>query len=148
MKFIMPGWREIPTDMFTRGKLAKATGCNIETVRYYEKIELLPNPPRSSSGYRLYDENHLRILKFIQRAKTLGFSTDRIRELLQLSDVQGHHTRSEVKSLTEEHIKEVSEKIRDLQKLKKRLDQISSHCDGSNKSAENCPIMISLFDGK
>ena len=134
--------------MLTRGKLAKETGCNIETIRYYEKINLLPEPPRSSSGYRLYDENHLRILNFIQRAKALGFSTDKIRELLQLSDVEGRHTRSEVKSLTEEHIKQVSEKIKDLQKLKKRLDQISSHCDGSNKSAKSCPIMISLFDGK
>ena len=144
----MPGWREITINMLTRGKLAKETGCNIETVRYYEKINLLPEPPRSASGYRLYDENHLRILRFIQRAKALGFSTDRIRELLQLSDVKGHHTRSEVKSLTEDHIREVSEKIKDLQKLKKRLVQVSSHCDGSNKSAESCPIMISLFDGE
>ncbi len=134
--------------MLTRGKLAKQTGCNIETIRYYEKVNLLPEPPRSASGYRLYDENHLRILKFIQRAKTLGFSTDRIRGLLELSDAGARHTRSEVKTLTEEHIMGISDKIKDLQKLKKRLNQISSHCDGSSKSADSCPILISLFDGQ
>ena len=134
--------------MLTRGRLAKAVGCNSETIRYYEKVGLLPEPPRSESGYRLYDKNHLRILRFIQRAKSLGFSSGRIRELLALSAVGARHTRSEVKSLTESHIKEVSEKIKDLQQLKKRLDQISSHCDGSDQSAESCPILISLFDGK
>jgi|TARA_B110000116_G_C16759665_1_gene547713 MerR family mercuric resistance operon transcriptional regulator len=134
--------------MSTRGELAKETGCNIETVRYYEKIGVLPEPPRSSSGYRMYDDSHRRILNFIQRSKTLGFSITRIRELLQLSDATGFHTRKEVKFLTEKHIKEVSEKIKDLKQLRKRLSQISSHCDGSNKSTETCPIMLSLFNDK
>ena len=133
--------------MLTRGKLAEQTGCNIETIRHYEKTGLLPNPPRTASGYRIYTEEHVRRLRFIQRARELGFSASRILELLNLSEGR-KNTRAEVKSLTEVHIDEVSQKIKDLQKLKNRLRQISSHCDGSDESAETCPIIISLFDPK
>jgi MerR family mercuric resistance operon transcriptional regulator len=133
--------------MITRGKLAAETGCNIETIRHYENIGLMPNPPRSASGYRMYSEDHIRRLRFIQRARELGFPARRIRELLDLSSGT-KNTRADVKSLTEAHIQEVSNRIKDLQKLKNRLSQISSHCDGSSKSAKTCPIIISLFDPK
>ena len=132
--------------MLTRGKLSKLTGCNAETIRYYERTGLLKEPERSPSGYRIYDEEHVKSLSFIQRAKDLGFSTDRIRGFLELSGDRNLHTRAEVKQLTEQHIQEVSEKIRDLTKLKKSLSQISSHCDGSGQTAESCPILVSLFD--
>lgn len=132
--------------MLTRGKLAAQTGCNSETIRYYETIGLIPSPLRSGSGYRVYDNEHVRRLNFIQRAKALGFSSDKIRELVELSEPAGHHTRAEVKSLTEAHIDAVAEKIRDLQKIKRRLKQISSFCDGSARSAGTCPILESLFD--
>lgn len=131
--------------MITRGKLSEQSGCNAETIRYYERIGLLPDPPRSESGYRMYDEEHISRLRFIQRARELGFSAERVRDLLNLSDSPKQHTRAEVKDLTEAHIQEISEKIRDLQKLKKRLDAISSHCDGAMESAKDCPILISLF---
>jgi MerR family mercuric resistance operon transcriptional regulator len=130
--------------MITRGKLANQTGCNIETIRYYEKVGLIPKPMRTSSGYRQYDDEHIRLIHFIQRAKALGFSGERIQGLLELNDA--HHTRADVKALTERHLDEISEKIRDLQKIKKRLGQISSYCDGSAKSAESCPILESLFE--
>ena len=132
--------------MLTRGKLASKTGCNLETIRYYEKIGLIPVPQRTGSGYRVYGDEHLKSLNFIQRARTLGFSTEHIRGFLELSGQRSQHTRAEVKSLTEDHIGEVSAKIRDLEKLRERLTQISSHCDGSGKSAEDCPILVSLFD--
>lgn len=132
--------------MLTRGKLASATGCNIETIRYYEAIGLIPMPARTQSGYRSYSDEHLYRLNFIQRAKDLGFSSEQIKELLQLTDSGGNHTRADVKSLTENHIDEIAAKIRDLQKIKKRLSQISSFCDGSDKSADTCPILESLFD--
>ena len=132
--------------MLTRGKLATATGCHIETIRYYENIGLLPQPERSASGYRRYDDEHLRRLRFIQRAKALGFSSAQIHSLLELTDSDGNHTRADVKSLTEAHIDEISARIRDLQKIKRRLNQISSFCDGSDESAQTCPIIESLFD--
>jgi MerR family mercuric resistance operon transcriptional regulator len=134
--------------MLTRGKLATRTGCNIETIRYYEAIGLLPAPARTAAGYRSYDDEHLRRLNFIQRAKTLGFSSDKIKELVELTDPGGNHTRGDVKFLTEAHIDETASKIRDLQKIKRRLSQISSFCVGSEQSAGTCPILETLFDDK
>jgi MerR family mercuric resistance operon transcriptional regulator len=107
--------------MLTRGKLATETGCNIETIRYYEAIGLMPAPERTAAGYRSYNEEHLRRLNFIQRARALGFTSDRIQGLLELTDDDGCHTRADVKSLTEAHIEDIEEKIRDLQKIKRRL---------------------------
>jgi MerR family mercuric resistance operon transcriptional regulator len=132
--------------MLTRGKLATQTGCNIETIRYYETIGLLPAPARTASGYRDYSDEHLRRLNFIQRARSLGFSSEQTQGLLDLTEAEGNKTRADVKSLTEAHIDEISQKIKDLQKIKKRLRQISSFCDGSEKSASTCPILESLFD--
>ncbi len=132
--------------MLTRGKLASQTGCNIETIRYYETIGLIPPPARTASGYRAYSDEHLRRLNFIQRARSLGFSSEQTRGLLDLTEAGGDKTRADVKSLTEAHIDEISLKIKDLQKIKKRLRQISSFCDGSGKSASTCPILESLFD--
>ena len=132
--------------MLTRSKLARETGCNIETIRYFERTGLLPEPPRSASGYRVYGAEHLRLLRFIQRARELGFTADRIRDLLKLDAESGQHTRAEVKNLTHQHIDEISERIRDLQELRDRLTAIADHCDGSNRSASSCPILLSLFD--
>ncbi len=134
--------------ILTRGKLATETGCNIETIRYYEAIGLIPAPARTASGYRSYSDEHLRRLNFIQRARALGFSSEQIQGLLELTDPGGNYTRADVKSLTESHIAAIAAKIRDLQKIKKRLSQISSFCDGSEQSAETCPILESLFDVK
>jgi MerR family mercuric resistance operon transcriptional regulator len=133
--------------MLTRGKLASRTGCNIETIRYYESIGLLPEPRRTAAGYRDYSPEDERRLKFIQRARSLGFDSEQIQELLALSDEGTDHTRAEVKMLTEAHIDDIAVKIRDLQKIRRRLQQISSFCDGSAKSASSCPILESLFDG-
>jgi len=132
--------------MLTRGKLATQTGCNIETIRYYETIGLIPAPARTTSGYRAYSHEHLRRLNFIQHARSLGFSSEQTRGLLDLTEAEGNKTRADVKSLTETHIDEISQKIKNLQKIKKRLQQISSFCDGSEESASTCPILESLFD--
>lgn len=132
--------------MLTRGKLSNQTGCNIETIRYYENTGLIPKPQRSASGYRSYGDEHVRLLKFIQRAKSLGFSAKQIRGLMELNDSGEQHTRAEVKALTESHVDGISKKIKDLQKIRARLKQISSFCDGSGESARSCPILISLFD--
>jgi MerR family mercuric resistance operon transcriptional regulator len=69
-----------------RAELARRTGCNLETIRYYEKVRLLPEPPRTAGGYRSYDTTHERRLRFVLRARELGFSLDEIRELLHLVD--------------------------------------------------------------
>ncbi len=132
--------------MLTRGKLAARTGCNIETIRYYESIGLIPEPARTAAGYRSYGEEHLRRLHFIQRARALGFGSEKILGLLEFSDPAGDHTRADVKSVTEAHIEEIENRIRDLQRIKRRLKLISSFCDGSAESARTCPILESLFE--
>ena len=132
--------------MLPRGKLAARTGCNSETIRYYEATGLLPAPARNASGYRIYSADHLRRLNFIQRAKALGFSSEQLRGLLNLHAPGENHTRAAVKSLTESHIDTIADKIRDLQRIKRHLSQISSFCDGSAQSADTCPILESLFD--
>ena len=124
------------------GVLAERTGCNIETIRYYEKIGLLPSPPRSSGGRRLYTKTHLKRLTFIRRSRQLGFPLEEIRELLKLVD-GGSYTCDEVKELTLNHADEVKRKIADLQRMKRVLQKITAKCEGGK--VPDCPIIDALF---
>lgn len=126
-----------------RGKLAKITGCNIETIRYYEDIELLKAVDRTSSGHRLYSSDDQSRLRFILRARELGFSIAELRSLLSLVD-SNEYSCGEVLSVTREHIDSVKRKISDLRKLERTLTEISSHCDGGD--VPDCPIIDSLFE--
>ena len=85
-------------------------------------------------------------MKFIQHARALGFTSAHIGELLRLGEAGARHTRADVKRLTEAHIEDIAARIRDLQKIKRRLQQISSFCDGSDAGADTCPIIESLFE--
>jgi len=125
----------------TIGVLSESTGVNIETIRYYERIGLLPAPPRSPGRHRLYEDDHRQRLTFIRRARELGFSLDEVRTLLGLA---GRHklTCDEVKSLTEGHIADVRQKIRDLRKLERVLSDLAGRCR-PNKVPE-CPILETL----
>lgn len=125
-----------------RGELANQTGVNSETIRYYEKIALMPNPARSAGGHRLYDQSHLKRLSFIRRSRELGFSLQEIRELLQLVD-GGDYTCAEVRDRTIIHLDDVSRKIHDLQKMQKTLKSMASKCDGG--LVPDCPIVDALF---
>ena len=138
--------KSVSLTVYKRGQLAKLTRCNSETIRYYEKINLLPEPTRGSNGYRYYNNDHLQRLGFIMKSKSLGFSNDKIRELLEISRGIGQHTRAEAKALTESHLEQVRQRISDLKKIETTLSQISHQCDGANESADHCPILLSLFD--
>lgn len=124
------------------GQLSKRTDCNIETIRYYEKIRLLPAPPRSEGGYRLYGADHLKRLAFIRRSRELGFTLDEIRSLLRLVD-KGEYTCAEVKALTLAHLDEVRKKIRDLKAMQRVLSQMAAQCDAA--TIPECPIIEALF---
>lgn len=124
------------------GKLSAYTGVNIETIRYYEKIGVLPSPPRSEGGHRLYGKEHLARLVFLRRSRELGFSLEEIRALLELVEA-GDYTCGEVKALTLLHLHNVREKMRDLRKLEQALVDISSQCDGG--TTQDCPILETLF---
>ena len=127
------------------GQLSDQTGCKIETIRYYERIGLLPAPARSEGGYRLYDDNHRRRLSFIRRSRELGFTIDEIRGLLNLVD-GGNYTCGDVKAITMEHVENIRHKIADLKKLEKTLSVIASQCAGD--ATPECPIIDALFDSK
>lgn len=130
--------------MLTRGKLAKVVGCNIETIRYYENVGMLSHPDRAENGYRIYTDEHLEQLRFIQRSKELGFSNESVKGLLKITKDSSRYTRAEVKALTQNHIDDIESKIRDLITLNDKLKELAKHCDGANESAENCPIIHSL----
>ena len=126
----------------TRGELAKRSGCNLETIRFYEKIGLLPPPRRSPGGHRQYSADDQRRLRFILRARELDLSLDEIRSLLSLSEA-GDYTCEEVHDLAVGHIGSVRKKIADLRRLERTLVDIAGRCSGD--SAPECPIIDALW---
>lgn len=126
----------------SRGTLAKQSGVNSETIRYYEKIGLMPDPIRSSGGHRIYEQPHLKRLSFIRRTRELGFTLEEIRGLLGLVD-GGDYTCAEVRNRTLSHLDDVAQKIRDLQKMQRTLKSMVSKCDGG--LVPDCPIVDELF---
>jgi MerR family mercuric resistance operon transcriptional regulator len=124
-----------------RGELARRTGCNLETVRYYEKIGLLPAPPRTPRGYRTYDEAHEHRLRFILRARELGFGIEEIRSLLGLVDGRGF-TCAEVREMTLHHLADVRARISDLRKLERTLAETVAACSGAQ--VPDCPVIDTL----
>lgn len=126
------------------GALSKKTGVNIETIRYYERIKIMPMPARTQGGRRLYDEAAIGRLGFIARSRQLGFSLKEIRDLLSLKD--GHElTCAQVRRLTLDHASEVGRKINDLKKLKNVLEDMAAKCSGDR--VPECPIIDGLFKG-
>lgn len=123
---------------FTRGDLAQATGCNIETIRYYERSGLLPDPPRTDTGYRIYSASHATRLRFILRARELGFRVEDIRGLLGLEDGTAP-TCGEVKERTERHLADVRAKIADLRQIEKVLSATAARCSGAD--VPDCPVL-------
>ncbi len=127
------------------GDLSRETGTKVVTIRYYEKIGLLPVPGRSAGNYRTYGSRALDRLRFIRRCRALGFSLDQVRELLDLSseDARPCH---EVDEITAAHLAEVEGKIADLQALARELRRISSRCNGGGTIA-NCRILDAIAPG-
>lgn len=126
----------------TVGLLAKETGINVETVRYYEAIGLMPNPKRSSSGYRLYSDEDIKRLKFIKNAQYLGFTLKEIRELLFLR-VDDETTCGDVKRIAMMKIDEVDKKISELEKIRASLESLANKCHSGEPKSE-CPILENL----
>ena len=126
-----------------RGNLAKMAGVNIETIRYYEKQGILPEPDRSPSGYRQYDDETVNRIRFVKRAQKLGFSLSEIKQLLKLSE--GEITDcDEVKDIALRKLEAIREKIINLQKLDRILSNLATQCD-RQQSIEGCPIIEALM---
>lgn len=125
-----------------RAELARRTGCNLETVRYYEKVGLLPEPPRTASGYRSYDTIHERRLRFVLRARELGFSLDEIRELLRLVDERDRPC-AEARNVAAVHLADVRDKIADLKRMERVLKKVVAQC--ADGTLPECPLIETLF---
>ncbi len=132
-----------PAERITRGVLSRRAGCNIETVRYYERVGLMPDPERSEGGHRLYAEEHVRRLQFIRRCRELGFAVAEIRALLDLVD-RRDYTCAEIRDITIAHVDQVRRKIADLRRLERTMGAMIKTCDGG--AVPECPIIDALFD--
>ena len=135
---------EKPLPRLTIGALGKRTGCKVETIRYYERIGLLPAPARSQGGHRHYGETTLKRLNFIRRARHLGFSLDTVRALLALADGEGE-TCEEVERIVSRHLKDVRVKRDDLAVMEGVLSEMVSRCAGG--TMPDCPLIEALFEG-
>ncbi|MEO5830698.1 MAG: heavy metal-responsive transcriptional regulator [Rhodanobacter sp.] len=132
------------TTSLTIGAVAKRVGVAIDTIRYYEREGLLPEPLRRASGYRSYGDGAIAQLRFIRRAKNLGFTLEEIRELLTLSaDRQGGV--KAVKQRAQKRLAAIDQRIVDLQKVRDGLAQLVASCPGHGKP-EQCPILRALKD--
>lgn len=126
----------------TIGQVARSAGVGVETVRFYERQGLLAEPARKESGYRQYAEDVVARLRFIRRAKELGFSLKEIKELLALR-VDPTTPCAEVKRQAEAKIGDIEEKIRTLRRMKKALVKLTAVCRGRGPTSE-CPILDAL----
>ncbi len=125
----------------TIGKVAKEAGIGVETVRFYEREGLIAQP-RQTTGYRQYDQDIVKKLRFIRRAKDLGFTLGEIKELLELR-LNPRSRCSNVKEQAERKIQNIQQKIRTLQRMKRALVKLTEACNG-NGSTGDCPILDTL----
>lgn len=125
------------------GQLAQHAGVAIDTVRYYERQGLLPQPQRRASGYRQYGQQDISRLRFIRRAKDLGFSLQEIHDLLRLSGNQDAD-RAEVRTLAQQRLTDIERKLRELEAMRATLANLVGHCSGHGP-LEGCPIIESLL---
>jgi MerR family mercuric resistance operon transcriptional regulator len=144
MAFMGPDMNEKYEDVITYkiGEVASRANVNKETVRYYEKRELIPEPDRRRSGYRIFTQRHINQIRFIKRAQELGFTLSEIKELLELR-VDEDTTCSEIKSEAQEKYQDVVEKIEDLQQIKGTLLELIDSCGGEGTKGD-CPILGAL----
>ena len=126
------------------GTAAEQAGVNVQTLRYYERRGLLPRPPRRRSGYREFPDDAVRVVRFIRRAKDLGFTLDEVEELIALRN-DARRDRSRVRAVAEKRVRQVERKIAELEAMKKALNHLV-HCCRAGATLE-CPI-IEALDGR
>lgn len=132
----------------TISQLAKACAVNIETIRYYERRGLIPEPPRNQSGYRTFPEEMIKDIQFIKRTQNLGFTLDEIKKLLNASkDEEGQFHSGEIYEFAANKIKEIETKIHHLQQMKALLEDLAEKCPGSGAPTSECPIIQNLNEG-
>jgi len=129
---------------FSIGEISKRSGVNVGTIRFYERMKVLPAPPRTASGRRAYDGGDLRILAFIRRARELGFSLDEIRALLCLGAPENGSCR-EVREVAARRLEDIRSRITDLAAIERLLAGAIAGC--SDDPVATCPI-LEVLDGR
>lgn len=129
--------------MVTIGKAALQAGVSVDTVRFYERSGLLGKARRTASGYRVYDDTDVARLRFVRRAKALGFTLEEIAGLLALNDGVGR--RSSVRAVAQRRLTEIEQRIADLDRVRRSLAHLVRQCHGDGDLA-GCPIIESLVD--
>lgn len=126
------------------GEAASASGVTAKMIRHYEDMHLIPAPTRTLSGYRMYSEQDVHNLRFIRRARSLGFSIKQIGDLLGLWRDQSRSS-AKVKALALDHVAELEQKIAEMQAMKTELEHLANCCHGDQRP--ECPIIDRLADG-
>jgi MerR family mercuric resistance operon transcriptional regulator len=124
------------------GELARRAGCNIETIRYYERIGLLPAPPRRGR-YRSYEGGHVAMLSFVRRSRELGFTLQEVRTLLSLAS-GGHESCAEARAIAAGHLREVRARLADLRRMERVLAGAVAACDAGDNAG--CPLIDTLSE--
>lgn len=125
------------------GEVARVTGVGVETVRFYEKEDLICEPTRRESGYRQYSRDVIPRIRFIKRSRELGFSLKEIKELLSLR-MDPSTTCNDFRERVEIKAAEIEEKIRDLQKMTTALERLKKACENNPQTATECPFLEAL----
>lgn len=123
------------------GQAAAATGISAKMIRYYESIALIPAGRRTDAGYRIYGENDLHTLRFVKRARQLGFSLDQIRDLLSLWQNK-ERASADVKTIALGHVEQLNQRIAELTEMRDTLQTLAGCCHGDDRP--DCPILQSL----
>lgn len=132
----------MPSETLTTGEVAEQADVNVQTVRYYERRGLIPEPPRTSAGYRQYGPDHVARIRFIKRAQELGFTLEEAHSLLGLRAEPAADS-SGVRRIATNKIEEVQAKIRDLRRIRAKLEELIAECDGERPTGD-CPILHAL----
>lgn len=127
------------------GEAARASGISAKMIRYYESVGLISPAERTGNGYRVYSGPDVHMLRFIKRARDLGFSMAQTEQLVHLWRDQ-HRSSSEVKRVARDHIEELQQKIDELQRMKRTLEHLAQHCHGDHRP--DCPIIDDLAEAR
>lgn len=127
------------------GEAAKTAGVNAKFIRHYETRGIIPKALRTDTGYRVYSENDVHILRFVKQARNLGFSLPEIKKLVNLWRNKNRKS-EEVKTITTKHIQALDAKIRELESIKRALENLAHNCHGDHRP--DCPILEDLADKK
>lgn len=133
--------------MYKIGQLAKLADVTPDTIRYYEKQQMMDHEIRTEGGFRLYSQNDLQRLKFIRYGRQLGFSLEAIRELLSIRIDPEHHTCLESKTIVQARLQEVESMIAELQHMQRSLRRLNDACCGTAHSSVYCSILEALEKG-